>query len=128
MATLKSNVRCAICGGDLTFMEADHTMDCLNMKCPGKSKPPFTADLGPIRLPTRDEIMADSRRSRWQPIATVPADREVVIGCYRRVDIGGELKRVWYMRQVLPGEGGDMVVFQHAATHWAEDVCGAPVA
>lgn len=83
---------------------------------------------GAVRFPTREEILADARRAKWRPIDTIPEDRTVLIGCFRKVAVQGlGIVQMWYMRHADPKVGAELVLFGTPATHWAEDEMGSPI-
>ena len=75
---------------------------------------------GPVRLPTREEAMADSRRLRWQPIDTLPTDRATLIT--RDSAAGWLVERHHH----CPPNPRRPYVYGQPATHWAEDSIGHP--
>lgn len=74
---------------------------------------------GPVRLPTREEILADQRKARWQPIETVPDDRPVIVS--RTYDQGEH----WIIQRKYAGQ--PPYIYGREATHWTEDTLGCPV-
>lgn len=84
---------------------------------------PFEA-AHPIRMPTREELLEDSRRGKWQPWPTEQGkfDQAVIITRPIRLD---HPELGWLLSRLQPGEAP----FIHGlrATHWCEDTLGTPV-
>lgn len=116
------NEFCSECGERLTWFAADMAARCPNVRCKTNAvdwKRPM--EPGPVRLPTREEIMADSRRARWQPIATIPDNRIVIVARQLRNNDR------WTIDRFHPGDPlPPLVGAVERATHWAEDILGTP--
>lgn len=86
----------------------------------------FTEDLGPVRLPTRDELLADARRGQWREIgpgSPVPMDRPTIVTRQTRGDAAD-----WVIQRFDPAlPHQTLYIHGLLATHWAEDTLGTPV-
>lgn len=114
---------CAECGDRLHFFAMDNAMRCTNVNC-RVNKVDWSEGItepGPVRLPTREEALADSRRLRWHRMDTFPADRVVLIT--RKLRNNDR----WTLDRYQPGDPlPPLVGAVERATHWAEDTLGTP--
>lgn len=131
---------CNVCGDTLQWMAAEHALACANVQCPNSDPTERRFSLSrqsardewqghldrikagpPIRMPTREELLADARRGSWRDITTLKfpmAQQSVLIT--RECPNGG-----WLIRRLHQGEG---IPYIHGrpASHWAEDTIGTP--
>lgn len=86
---------------------------------------------GPVRFPTRDEALADSRRLEWfdAHVLPFPLDRIIIVAKPR------ENKRGWFIARVkwdgtawADPDARDVRYSAASVTHWHEDTLGTPLA
>jgi hypothetical protein len=115
-ATPSTNGYCDECGGRNDWRSGR----CLNVECK-VNRVDWSAPVlpSPVRLPTREEMLADSRCALWRTIDSLPHDRPVLIT--RQTATG-----VWLLERYAP-QLMDPFIHGRAATHWCEDIVGQPV-
>lgn len=85
-----------------------------------------TGELGPVRLPTYDEMMRDARQANWRtvdsaplqahPVGGEPVVTRTIYAARRRFSDG-----LWTTVRVRKG-----CSLPHRVTHWSEDLLGLP--
>lgn len=85
-----------------------------------------TGELGPVRLPTYDEMMRDARQANWRPIASAPVRK----GVDGTLDVA---TRTIYVARRRYSDGRWTTIrlakgcsLPHRVSHWSEDVLGLP--
>lgn len=138
MSEMNKRAICTSCGMPMTLDMMRYDMVCINVACPSNNQPDdgiaeviasapqpersFTADLGPVRLPTREELLADARRGFWKPVYDgIPMDRVTIL---TRPGSNGH----WLLNRHDPATPwASPYIHGLPATHWAEDTLGQPV-
>jgi hypothetical protein len=114
---------CSECGERLVWFAAHNAARCPNVRCKTNTVDwsKGVTEPGPVRAPTYEEAMADSRKLLWHPIGTLPEDRIVIVARQLRNNDR------WTIDRFHPGDPlPPLVGAVERATHWAEDSLGTP--